>query len=187
MTTTLPSSSTLAVPASTWRLDPTHSSAGFSVKHMAVATFRGSFEQLDALLDVGDDGNARLTGSINADSLLVKDENLKAHLRSPEFFDTERFPEVKFVSTSIRRDGDEVVIDGELTIKDHTHPVQARGTITGPAVTLGDAEKIGLSLEAVVDRTEFGLEWNAPLPKGGVALADDVKLNVELELAREAV
>ena len=117
----------------------------------------------------------------------MKDENLQAHLRSPEFFDTERFPEVKFVSTSIRRDGDEVVIDGELTIKDHTHPVQARGTITGPAVTLGDAEKIGLSLEAVVDRTEFGLEWNAPLPKGGVALADDVKLNVELELAREAV
>ena len=108
MTTTLPSSSTLAIPAGTWRLDPTHSSAGFSVKHMAVATFRGSFEQLDALLDVGDDGNARLTGSINADSLLVKDENLKAHLRSPEFFDTERFPEVKFVSTSIRRDGDEV-------------------------------------------------------------------------------
>src|SRR2546428_9190522 len=121
MTTTLSSPSTLAIPAGIWRLDPTHSSAGFSVKHMAVATFRGRFEQLDALLDVGDDGNARLTGSINADSLLVKDENLKAHLRSPTFFDTERLPEVKFVPTPIRPDGDEVAIDGNLTCKDHTN------------------------------------------------------------------
>src|SRR2546429_8058578 len=179
MTTTLPSSSTLAIPAGTWRLDPTHSSAGFSVKHMAVATFRGSFEQLDALLDVGDDGNARLTGSINADSLLVKDENLKAHLRPPEFFDTERFPGVKFVSTSIRRDGDEVVIDGELTIKDHTHPVQARGTITGPAVTLGDAEKIGLPLEAVAPPPQVRPGGGAPRPPGGAGPPADVKMTAE--------
>ena len=122
-----------------------------------------------------------------ADSLVVKDENLQAHLRSPEFFDTERYPEIRFESTDIRRDGDELVVDGLLTIKDNTNPVEARGEISGPAVTLGDAEKIGVSLEAIVDRTQFGLNWNAPLPKGGVALADDVKLVVELELARAEV
>ena len=76
------------------------------------------------------------------------------------------------------------VLDGELTIKDQTHPVEARGTITGPTETLGGAVKIGVDLEALVDRTQFGLSWNAPLPGGGVALGSEVKLVVELELAQ---
>jgi polyisoprenoid-binding protein YceI len=173
------------LPAGTWKVDQTHSSANFAVKHMVVATFRGGFENVDATLDVGDDGVGRLVGSVDAGSIVVKDENLQAHLGSPDFFDTERYPELRFASTAIRRDGDELVIDGELTIKDHTHAVEARGTITDPHETLGGAIKIGVALETVIDRTQFGLEWNAPLPKGGFALADDVKLTIELELARD--
>ncbi|HEX3392099.1 MAG TPA: YceI family protein, partial [Solirubrobacteraceae bacterium] len=88
-----------------------------------------------------------------------------------------------FESTSMRRTGDELVLDGDLTIKDQTHRVEARGSITGPAVTLGDATKIGVSLDTVIDRTQFGLNWNAPLPKGGFALSNEVTLTVELELA----
>jgi len=152
---------------------------------MVVATFRGRFENFDASLAVGDDGEAKLVGTVRADSIVVKDENLAGHLKSPDFFDTERYPEIGFVSTSIRRDGDELVVDGDLTIKGHTQRVEARGTITDPVVTLGDVEKVGLTLEAIVDRTAFGLNWNAPLPKGGVALANDVTLIVELELARQ--
>jgi polyisoprenoid-binding protein YceI len=174
------------LPVGTWKSDPTHSSAHFAVKHMVVATFRGDFENLDATLAVDESGAARLSGAVKADSIVVKDENLKAHLASPEFFDVERYPEIKFVSNAIRRDGEEIVVDGELTIKDHTHPVEARGTITDPQETLGGAVKTGLTLETVIDRTQFGLEWNAPLPKGGFALADEVKLTVELELARES-
>ena len=79
----------------------------------------------------------------------------------------------------------EIKVAGELTIKDQTHNVESTGTITGPAVTLGDVTKVGIALETTIDRTQFGLNWNAPLPKGGVAVADDVKLTVELELARE--
>ncbi len=173
-----------SLPVGTWTSDPTHSSAGFAVKHMVVATFRGRFEELDAKLAVAEDGSAELSGAVRADSIQVKDENLKAHLGAPDFFDVERYPEIRFSSSSIRRDGEELVLDGELTIKDHTHVVEARGTITDPHETLGGAVKIGLTLEAVVDRTEFGLEWNAPLPKGGVALADEVTLTVELELAK---
>ena len=172
------------LPTGTWKLDPVHSSASFAVKHMVVATFRGRFEQLDATLDVAEDGSAKLAGTVRADSIVVKDENLQAHLGSPEFFDVERYPELTFTSESIRRDGDEVVVDGELTIKGNTRPVEARGTITGPAVTFGDVPKIGLTLETIVDRNQFGLEWNAPLPKGGFALDNDVKLTVELELAQ---
>jgi polyisoprenoid-binding protein YceI len=173
------------LPVGTWKSDPTHSSAGFAVKHMVVATFRGRFDDLDATLTVGEDGAAQLTGSVRADSIVVKDENLQAHLGAPDFFDVQRYPELRFGSTSIRRDGEELVLDGNLTIKDQTHPVEARGTISEPAETLGGVVKVGVTLETVIDRTEFGLNWNATLPKGGFALADDVKLTVELELARD--
>ncbi len=167
----------------TYVLDPIHSSASFAVKHMVVSTFRGRFEKFDATLVDG-----KLTGTVDVGSIVVKDENLAAHLQSPEFFDAERHPELRFESSDIRPtgEGDEIVVDGELTIKGITKAVEARGTLEGPAVTFGDVNKIGLTLEAIIDRTEFGLNWNAPLPKGGFALANDVKLIVELELAEQA-
>jgi polyisoprenoid-binding protein YceI len=180
------SSATAAItslPQGTWQLDPIHSSASFAVKHMVVATFRGRFEQFGATLTVAQDGAVQLNGTVQADSIVVKDENLQAHLGAPDFFDAERYPEIGFSSADVRIDGDEVVIDGDLTIKDHTGRVQSRGTLSGPAETLGGTTKVGLSLQTVVDRTEFGLNWNAPLPKGGLALANEVTLTVELELA----
>jgi polyisoprenoid-binding protein YceI len=174
------------IPAGTYRLDPVHSSAGFAVKHMVVATFRGRFEDFDAALTVDEDGGASLTGAVQVGSLEVKDENLKAHLGSPEFFDVERYPEINFEASQVEiADDGSLKVAGDLTIKDQTHPLEATGTITGPAVTLGDVTELGITLETVIDRTRYGLNWNAPLPKGGVALADDVKLTVELELARE--
>jgi polyisoprenoid-binding protein YceI len=166
----------------TYVLDPIHSSASFAVKHMVVSTFRGRFERFDATLVDG-----KLTGTVDVGSIVVKDENLAAHLQSPEFFDAERHPELRFESSDIRPgENGEVVVDGELTIRGVTKPVEARGTFEGPAVTFGDVNKVGLTLEAIIDRTEFGLNWNAPLPKGGFALANDVKLIVELELAEQA-
>jgi polyisoprenoid-binding protein YceI len=174
---------TSGLPIGTWGLDPTHSSASFAVKHMAVATFRGLFDKFDATLNVDQD-SAELRGTVDVRSLTVKDENLQAHLGSPEFFDVERYPEIDFRSTSLRREGDNLIVDGELTIKGNTRAVEARGTIGGPAVTLGDAIKLGVVLETVVDRTEFGLSWNAPLPKGGFAVANEVKLTIELELVQ---
>ncbi len=173
-----------ALPVGTWKLDPTHSSAQFAVKHMVVATFRGHFDEIDATLTVGAGGDAKLVGVVKAESIVVKDENLKGHLSAPDFFDIERYTEIRFESSDIRRTGDDLVLDGQLTIKDQTHPVEARGTISGPAVTLGDVEKLGITLETVIDRTQFGLTWNAPLPKGGFAVENDVKLTVELELAK---
>lgn len=179
----MPAATATRLPAGTWRLDATHSSASFAVKHMGVATFRSRFDEFDATLTVSEDGAAELIGSVQADSLVVKDENFQAHLRAPDFFDTEHFPQLRFASTAIRRDGDELVVDGELTIKDQTQAVQARGAITDPAETLGGAVKTGITLATVVDRTAFGLNWNAPLPKGGLALANDVTLELELEFA----
>ena len=174
----------LQLPTGTWKLDPIHSSAGFAVKHMVVATFRGRFEDFDATLEVTEDGTGKLVGTVDPKSIVVKDENLAGHLQSPDFFDTERYPELRFESTSIRIEADEAVLEGELTIKGNTNRVTARGAYVGPHEDIAGNTKIGLSLETVVDRTLYGLNWNAPLPKGGFALANEVTLVVELELAK---
>jgi polyisoprenoid-binding protein YceI len=172
------------IPTGTWQLDKVHSSASFAVKHMVVATFRGRFEDFDATLEVGEDGESKLVGTVKADSIVVKDENLAAHLKTPDFFDVENYPELRYEATNLRYEGDELVVDGELTIKGNTHPVSGRGSLVGPHEDIAGNTKIGVNLETVIDRTQFGLEWNAPLPKGGFALANDVTLIVELELAK---
>ncbi len=173
-----------ATERATWQIDPSHTTVGFAVKHMVVATFRGRFEDLDAQLDVAEDGTAKLVGSVAPRTIVVKDENLAGHLQSPDFFDSERYPEIRFESSSIRIEGDEALVEGDLTIKGNTERVTARGGYVGPHEDIAGNTKIGLSLETVVDRTKFGLNWNAPLPKGGVAVANDVQLVVELELAK---
>jgi polyisoprenoid-binding protein YceI len=178
------STATTQIPVGNWSVDKVHSHVGFAVKHMVVSTFRGRFEDYDATLAAAEDGTLTLEGKVRADSIVVKDENLAAHLKSPEFFDTERYPEITFTSTLVRADDGELIVDGELTIKGHTRPIEARGTITEPVVTLGDYVKLGVELEAAVDRTEYGLDWNAPLPKGGFALENEVKLQVNLELLK---
>ncbi|MEK6326546.1 MAG: YceI family protein [Actinomycetota bacterium] len=173
-----------AIPTGTWKSDPVHSHVGFAVKHMVVATFRGTFTDFDVTLaNQGDEPG--LYGVIGTDSVQVRDENLKGHLLSPDFFDAERFPEITFTSTQIRAQGDELVVDGDLTIKGTTKRVEARGRINGPAAHPAGGERIGIDLETQVDRTEFGLNWNAPVPSGGVAVADEVTLTVHLELAKE--
>ncbi len=175
------------VPTGTWRSDPVHSSLEFAVKHMVVATFRGRLTDFAATLSAPGDGTAVLEGAGRVASVITPEENLNAHLQSPDFFDAERHPEVSFRSTHVAREGvDGIIVAGELTLKGVTGPVDLRGTIAGPAVGLGDVERIGLELEGTIDRTEFGLTWNAPLPKGGFAVGDQVRLIAHLELVREA-
>ncbi|MDQ3587603.1 MAG: YceI family protein [Actinomycetota bacterium] len=172
------------VPTGTWEVDRVHSSIGFEVKHMVVSTFRSKFDDYDAWLsDAG--GEPKLVGTVRVESIEAKDENLAGHLQSPEFFDSVRTPEIRFESSAFRREGDELTVEGDLTIKGITHPVQARGTISGPQENIAGKEGLGLELETTVDRTAYGLAWNAPLPKGGFALANDVKLKVALELVRQ--
>ena len=173
------------IPTGTWKLDPIHSTVGFSVRHLGVSTFRGSFRDFDAQLSYGEDG-PRLAGTARVDSVDVRDENLNAHLLSPDFFDAERNPEIRFEATRVSADGGDVTVEGDLTIKGITRPVTARGNITEPGADMAGGQRIGVGLETVVDRKEFGLEWNADLPGGGVAVGDEVTLSVHLELVKEA-
>jgi polyisoprenoid-binding protein YceI len=172
-----------AVPAGTYATDGVHSSAGFAVKHM-LSTFRGSFGTVNAQVTVAEDGSARLDGTVPVSSVIVKDENLQAHLQSPEFFDGEQYPEIRFHGLDLTVDGDTATLTGDLTIKGHTQRVTAEGTVAGPVEDPFGNTKLGLQFETVVDRTQFGLNWNAPLPKGGFMLANDVTISVDLELAQ---
>ena len=165
------------VPAGTWQADPVHSSVGFGVKYLGVATFTGELTNFEATLEEG-----VLTGKARVASIEVKDENLKAHLQAPDFFDAERHPEVAFSG----RDVGNGRFEGELTIKGVTQPATLEGTVTGPVTDPYGNERYGLALTTVVDRTAFGLNWNAPLPGGGFALANDVTLKAELSLVKAA-
>jgi len=170
----------VGIPTGTWQADTVHSRIAFEVPY-AVATFTGEVPDFEASLVDG-----ALKGVARINSITVKEENLQAHLLSPEFFDAERHPEVTFVSSAIRRDGDEVEIDGELTMKGITRPATLTGTATGPTVDHFGATRLGLKLETVVDRTQFDMNWNMPLPTGEPALANAVTLKADLTLVSQA-
>ena len=171
------------ITSGTWKIDRVHSHVGFAVKHMVVSTFRGRFEDYDGRLTVDEHGDPRLEGWVSVDSISVSDENLAA----PDFFDSERYPRIRFTSGAVRvGEAGELEVEGELEIKGHARPVTARGSVSGPHVDIAGNDKLGVELETTVDRREFGLEWNAELPQGGVALDNDVRLDVSLELVREA-
>ena len=168
-----------ALPSGTWHLDSVHSSIGFEVAYMGGA-FRGQFRDVDASLE-----DARLTGSAQVASVDVKDENLAAHLQSPEFFDVERDPELRFASTD-NDGGEELTIRGEITIKGVIQPVELTGRVTEPLTDAYGRERFGLTLETKLDRTAFGLNWNLPLPSGEPALSNEVTLVAELFFVKEA-
>ena len=166
--------------AGSWQFNPVHSSAEFSVKYL-VAKFRGTFEELDATLADG-----VLSGSAKVASISVKQESLVGHLMAPDFFDAEQYPEISFRSSSISSDGDQVTVDGELTLKGVTKPIHATGTLEGPAQDFMGNTRLGFTLETTINRTDYGVSWNADLPSGGKALADEVTLTVELEFHKAA-
>lgn len=181
MSTVLDTTRTL--PNGTWSVDPTHSHVGFDIDYMG-GTFRGTFSPVTATLAVGDDGDATLTGSAPVSGVHVQDENLAAHLQSPDFFDAELAPEISFRSTDIERSGDEITVRGSLEVRGVEQPVVLRGTIGEPAEDPYGGLRFSVRLETTVDRTAFGITWNNPLPTGEPALANDVRLVAELYLVK---
>jgi polyisoprenoid-binding protein YceI len=168
---------TTAVPTGTWQVDRVHSSVGFEVGYQGVSTFSGTVTDFDATLVDG-----ALEGSAKIATVQTKDENLSGHLLSPDFFDAERFPEVRFASAAVTSNGNTVEIDGEVTLKGVTKQATLRGTITGPVNDPYGKQKLALKLETTIDRTEFGINWNAPMPDGSNALSNNVTLKADLVL-----
>jgi polyisoprenoid-binding protein YceI len=176
---------TQQVPGGTYTVDSVHSTVHFAVIHNGVSTFRSGFRSYEAKLEGGE--KPRLEGSVEVASIDIEEEALKGHLLSPEFFDAERHPRLKFRSTAIEAgEGNEVTVRGELEIRGIAHQVEARGRLGQVGADLGGSARVGLSLAARVDRRSFGLDWNADLPSGGQVLDYGVDIAIELELVAEA-
>jgi len=174
------------VPAGTWVVDPVHSSINFAVKHNGVTTFRSGFERYEARLTGGE--GARLEGTVDVESIQIDEEMLKGHLLSPEFFDVQRFPQLRFASSelSVGEDGT-LRVAGDLEIHGESRKVEAGGRFGQLGGDLAGKERVGLSIEATVDRRDFGLDWQAELPSGGEVLDYAVTISVDLELVGEEV
>jgi polyisoprenoid-binding protein YceI len=164
---------TKTTPAGSWSADPVHSHVSFEIAYAGTNIFRGGFRDYEASLEDG-----VLEGSAKVASVDVKDEQLNGHLLTPDFFDAERFPEISFRTSDLEH--------GELTIKGVTRPVAIAASVSEPNVDPFGRERVGVTLEATVDRHMFGVSWNAPNQGGGNYLGDDVTIKADLALVRQA-
>jgi polyisoprenoid-binding protein YceI len=180
----LAESSATVIPTGTWSIDPVWSALEFEIKKLGLMTVKGRVPGFTGTIEGGD--APAISGTVDASTITTFDATRDGHVQSPEFFDTERYPELRFESTSVEARGDQLVVEGELTIKSVTRPVELKGRFVGAGVDPYGNDRIGIELAGTVDRTEFGLNWNAPLPGGGFLLPNEVVLKANLAAVRAA-
>lgn len=168
-------------------IDPIHSLFQFSVKHMGVSLFSASFDEVEGKV-VADEQGVSVQGAIKVASVSIKQPDFRAHVvEGADFFDAGNHPEITFRADDVTLNADETAeVNGELTIRGVTKPFHAVGTYQPLTEGLGGAERTGVELETTVDRRDWGITWQAPLPKGGDALGYNVKLTLRVELVKEA-
>jgi polyisoprenoid-binding protein YceI len=178
------------MPAIVYDIDPTHSSAHFSVRHMMISNVKGEFTKISGTVtyDAENPGASKVEATIDVASLHTRDEQRDGHLKSAEFFDVANFPDIKFVSKSVQPDGhEEYLVKGDLTI--HGVSREEALHVEGPTPEVKDPwgnTKCGAAATTKISRKDFGLTWNAPLETGGVLVGDEIKISLELELTRRA-
>ncbi|MDX6601341.1 MAG: hypothetical protein QOF13_543 [Solirubrobacterales bacterium] len=174
------------VPTGTWVVDPVHSSVGFEVKHMMISTVRGHFRQFEGTLEAAEDyHDSYARGSALVASIDTNNADRDAHLLSPDFFDAERYPEIRFESTAIEH----VVLGtyrvaGDLTIKDTTREIEVEASVEGAAVDPWGKDRVGVAVRGSIDRTEFGLTWQQALATGGLLVGEQVALRLDISAVR---
>jgi polyisoprenoid-binding protein YceI len=173
-----------SIPAGTWSIDPSHSAVEFAIKHIGIATVKGRAVGVTGTIEGG--ATPAVSGVVDATTLTTHDESRDGHLRAPDFFDVERYPELTFESTAVENRRDEIVVTGDLTIKGVSQPIELRGRYTGAAVDPWGNERVGLELVGTIDRSAFGLTWNAPLPGGGFLLPNEVALTASFSAVKAA-
>ena len=178
-----------ATAATKWVLDAMHSEVQFKIKHLVISTVTGSFKSFQgSMQSAGDDNfeNAQLEFSLDVDSVDTNQEQRDAHLRGEEFFDSAKYPTIKFVSTSFVKDGDAYKVTGNLTMKDVTKPVTLAAEYGGSAIDFYGNHKAGFEVTGKINRKEFGLTWGAVTEAGSIVLGDDVKLIANVQFAKQA-
>ncbi|WP_316790711.1 YceI family protein [Pedobacter frigoris] len=171
-----------------WALDPTHSELQFKVKHLMITTVTGSLTAFNASLEseADDFENAKVSFEAETESIDTGNKDRDNHLKSGDFFDAEKYPAIKFTSTSLTQDGDDYILKGDLTIKDVTKPVKLNVEFGGIATDPWGNTKAGFTLAGKINRTDFGLTWNAALETGGVMVSEEVKIVGELQFVKQA-
>ncbi len=176
---------TLDVPgykAGTWVLDPAHSEVTFSLRHMMISKVRGEFGLKSATIEApANPLEAKVTASVDAASISTGDQNRDNHLRSADFFDVETYPTIDFVSTGVRYEGGDFLVDGDLTMHGVTKPVTFELEFGGFGTDPYGNYKAGATAKTVVNREDFGLTWNAALETGGVLVGKDVTIELDLQ------
>ncbi|MFT4280678.1 YceI family protein [Microbacterium sp.] len=183
-------SATIDVPgykAGTWVLDPSHSEVSFSVRHMMISKVRGTFAVKSATIIAPENPlEARVEASVDVASIDTKDEGRDNHLRSADFFDVETYPTLDFVSTRVRYEGGDFLVDGDLTIRGVTKPVTFELEFGGFGTDPWGNYKAGATAKTVINREDFGLTWNAALETGGVLVGKDVTITLDLQGSLQA-
>jgi polyisoprenoid-binding protein YceI len=171
-----------------WSFDASHSSVGFSVRHLMISKVRGHFNKWSGTFeyDPQNPSTAKLEVNIDAASIDTRDEKRDAHLRSPDFFDVENHPALTFKSTSVSGEGDELVLNGELTIHGITKAVQLKVESLGTTKDPWGGTRAGFSATTSVNRKDFGLHWNMALETGGVVVGEKVEIAIEIEAVQAA-
>lgn len=178
------STSTLPLTTGTWRVDPAHSSVEFVVRHLGLTKVRGRFTRFDATLDVGPDlDRTTLAATIDLASVDTSNPDRDAHLRSTDFFDTDRHPTMTFAATTIAADGEDYVVDGELTLNGVTRPVRLDVEFAGREVYPMDQKShAGFSATTTISRKDYGVDFDVPVGVDRVAIGDKVKVELEIQL-----
>jgi polyisoprenoid-binding protein YceI len=173
---------------SKWILDPTHSEIQFKVKHLVISTVTGTFKNFEASLSTQNEDftDAEIDFSIAVDSIDTNQTDRDNHLKSADFFDAEKFPTLKFKSTSFAKDGDDYVLNGDITVKGITKPIKFYVEFGGTATDFYNNEKAGFELTGKISRKEFGLTWSAVTEAGAIVVGDDVKLSASVQFVKQA-
>ena len=179
---------TTTIPTGTWTVDPAHSTVGFAVKHMGIATVRGEFTEFDGTLEiVGDLSSAKAYGTVKAASVDTDEPQRDAHLRSADFFDADTYERLSFQSTRIEATGQETYrIVGNLTLHGVTNELVLTAEVGGIDVDPWGNQKVGLEITGQLSRADYGMKFNQALGSGNMLVADKVKLTLDIEAAKQA-
>ena len=168
--------------AGTWDIDPTHSTVGFSVRHMMVSKVRGYFRDFSGeITTAADPAQSTVTARIDMDSIDTRQEQRDAHIRSADFFDVGNHTEMTFRSTAVRTDGADWSVEGDLTIKGITKPVTLALELNGFGPDAYGGTRAGFSGRTEISRKEFGVDIDMPMDGGGVVVGDKVSIELEIE------
>lgn len=171
----------------TYKIDASHSDIIFKVKHLMITTVTGQFKSFDATLsaDAEDFSDAVVTFTADINSVDTRSEQRDTHLKSDDFFAAEKYPELKFVSTSVSKNDDGLVVKGDLTIRDVTKPIELKADFNGVMVDPWGQTKVGFEAEGKIKRKEFGLGWDAVTEAGGVVVSDEVRLQLHVQFVKQ--